>query len=77
MSTVLKNLNNQSIVKSQKQQAKLSEEKLQKRLELLEIRISILKDNELKILQPYLAHKIVLLLLLLWVIVSLSPRVLW
>ena len=65
MSTVLKNLNNQSIVKSQKQQAKLSEEKLQKRLELLEIRISILKDNELKILQPYLAHKIVLLLLLL------------
>jgi hypothetical protein len=65
MSTVLKNLNNQSIVKSQKQQAKLSEEKLQKRLELLENRISILKDNELKILQPYLAHKIVLLLLLL------------
>ena len=65
MSTVLKNLNNQSIVKSQKQQAKLSEEKLQKRLELLENRITILKDNELKILQPYLAHKIVLLLLLL------------
>lgn len=65
MSTVLKNLNNQSIVKSQKQQAKLSEEKLHNRLELLENRISILKDNELKILQPYLAHKIVLLLILL------------
>lgn len=65
MSTVLKNLNNQSIVKSQKQQAKLSEEKLHNRLELLENRISTLKDNELKILQPYLAHKIVLLLILL------------
>jgi hypothetical protein len=65
MSTVLKNLNNQSIVKSQKQQAKLSEEKLHNRLELLENRISILKDNELKILQPYLAHKIVFLLILL------------